>query len=651
MAITEKSLTGHGTGVTEVSNWISQINVGNTLYDLATHHSITFVNGDQSVAWNGITDIEVVIPTLDQLVSSPIVFAGTVGSNGTISWASGYAAPAQKGYLVYITADCTFEGQACEAGDMAVCTGVDGNSNPTWAVISGENQVTIKNATPTAVAADKVEVELSATAKTVLDVEGKELVLKLPASLVKSNLGVAKAAGTGVISNDAVAAVDAEYITLTYTAASQDTAIGQNKTIVLPSKLTDGTVNLTGDTSLVKPTDIADAWTAGSNGAHESAAVEVSISGAVDLTAGSGNDFVTGWTPSTDSFVKTAISSATLKVVAAGDKAQDEAIAVNPFLTTNPTFTNDSTLFATAIETASTGADFIIPGAVSVSSETSKAASNGVITDVTFPTIGDASTSTDVTYAAADASTGVIATIADPTVTINGGNVVASASVSGNVLIITPGTVTASASQGAVTYKKAQYVKTTVTNAGSVNYGSIQTAAGQGYKLSKQAVNATLTPGAISYIGVDTVAASDKASAYTGLTASKGAYTAALASTAKGNIAANTVITSVTDAVVPTLGTITATGSITAALSSTALTTSNVTVAELSTTALNIGSYSLSVSDTTSTGAVAAGKAGNARVTGGVTIASGQFVSDVYADPDLGGSPAKADSDKVSVLS
>ena len=646
MAITTKSLTGHGADVTAVSNWISQINVGSSLYDLATHHSITFVNGTQSVEWNGITDIEVVIPTLDQLISSPVVFAGTVAADDTVSYAQGFGPNPAKGYLVYITADCSFGGQACEAGDMAV---YDGSA---WRVISGENQVEIKaGTTPTSVAANKEEVEITATAKTVLDVEGKELVLKLPASLVKSNLGVAKAAGAGVIANDAIAQVDAEYITLTYTAASQDTTIGRNKTIALPSALTDGTVNLTGDTSLVKPGDIANAWTAGTDGAHESAAVEVAISGAVDLTAGSGNDFVTGWTHSTDSFVKTAISSATLKVVTASNKTDAETVAVNPFLTTNPTLTNDATLFATAIETTSTGADFIIPGAVSVSSETSKAASNGVVTDVTFPTIGDASSSTDVTYAAADASTGVIATIADPTVNITGGNVVASASVSGNVLIITPGIVSATATQGAVTYKKAQYVKTTVTNAGSVNYGSIQTAAGQGYKLSRQAVSVTLNPGAISYIGVDTVAASDKASAYTGLTATTGAYTAALASTAKGNIAAGTVITSVTDAKVPVLGTVSTTGSITAALSSTALTTSNVTVAELSISALNIGSYSLSVSDTTSTGAVAAGKAGNAQVSGGVTIASGQFVSDVYADPDLGGYPAKADSDKVSVLS
>jgi len=550
--------------------------------------------------------------------------------------------------LVYITADCTFEGQACEAGDMAV---YDGSA---WRVISGENQVEIKGGTtPTSVAADKEEVTITATAKTVLDVEGKELVLKLPVDLVKSNLGVAKGDSDNTINlnQGAVASVEAKYITLTYSAAAQDTTIGANKSIALPTAVEDGTVVLSGDTSLVKPGDIANAWTAGSNGAHESAAVEVTLSGAeVDLTAGAGNDFVTGWTPSTDSFVKTAISSAALKVVAAADKAQDETIATQAFLAANPTFTNDSTEFVTAIISTATGADFIVPGAVSVSAETSKAQANGVITDVIFPVLGDASSATDVTYAAADSASGVIATIADPEVTINGGNVVASASVSGNVLIITPGTVTASATQGAVTYKKAQYVKTIVSTAGSVEYGSIQTAAGQGYKVSKQAVNATLTDAGLYYMGVETVAASDKASAYTGLTATTGAYTAALASTAKGSIAAGTVITSVTDAVVPVLSTVSATGSITAALSNTALSTTNVTVAELSTTSINLGSYALAASDTDSTGAVEVGKAGNAQVTGAITIASGTYVTDVYADADLAGAPAKDTTDLVSTL-
>ena len=636
-----------------IETFVSQIAVGGeTPYSIAVEKGIRFFNGQSDNAgtlWYGQGELEVVIPSVTDIITDPVRLVGTINAQG-----AGAPETPKNGDLVFIAADCTFADQVCEAGDMAVYT----TSDSSWHVISGENQVTIKNATPTSVAANKTEVSLNATPVTVLDVEGKELVLSIAADLVKSNLGVKK---NGVdttsvtLSSNAVADVDSKYITLGYTAAASDTTIGSNKTVAVATSLADGTVTLSGDTSLVKPGDIASAWTAGTDGAHESAAVEFAISGNVSLSVdANGNDFVTGWTSSTSDFVQTALKSASLKVVAAADKAQDETIAINPFLTSNPTFTNDSTEFATAIVTAASGADFIVPGAVSVSAETAKAATNGVLVDVVLPTLGDDSSFTDVNYASADASTGVIATIADPTVTINGGSVIASVSVSDNVLIITPGTVTASASQGAVTYKKAQYKKTVVSNTPSVSYGSIQTADGQGYKLSKQAVNASLTPGAISYIGVQTaeVSASDKASAYIGLTASKASYTGALAAGASGSIAAGNVITSVTDAVVPVLAAVSATGSMTAALSSTALTTSNVTVGEFAEggTSINIGTWALGESPTEVSGGIEVAAPGTAAVSGTIVVASNTFITDVYADPDLDGAPEIASTDRVSVL-
>ena len=600
-------------------NWIKQIAAGGQTYDIAVAHGLTFKTGTKTQAWDGISDVEVVIPTLSDLVSSPIVFAGTVDKNGTIAWASGYSS-AQKGYLVYIQENCTFEGQICEAGDMAV---YDGGA---WRVISGENQVSIK--TGTAPAEGATEVELSVTAKSVLYVEGKELALKLPAELLKG-VDVTKNVDKVISFNEgAIASVDGKYITLTHTPAAEATAIGSNKTIALPSALENGKVNFTGDTKLVKPSDITDAWTAGTDGKHQSAEVSVAVSGDVTLTAGVGEDFVTGWTPTTDSFVKTAVKSATLKVVAS--KNDNETIAINPFVASNPTFSNDATLFGTSIVKATDGAEFIIPGAVSVSGESSKPSSNGIVVDVVLPTLGDATSFTDVNYVAADASTGVITSIANPTVTVNNGDVVASATVSEHVLTFTTATVTATATQGAATYKKAQYKKTVVSNTPGISYGSIQTAAGQGYKLNKQAVNATFTPGAINYMGVQTtdVGAADKASAYTGLTPSKGAYTAALA--AAGTIDAGKVITSVTDAKVPVLATISATGSISGSVA-TALTTSNVKVGEFASdsASINIGTWALGESNTEVSGGIAVGKAGNAEVTGAITIVSGTYVTDV----------------------
>ena len=608
---------------TESENYIKQINAGGTIHDIAVQKGITFYNGNggSATSWDGTQALEVVIPTLSDLVQDPIRFAGTVGSDG-IAKKDNVAITPAKGDLVFITANCTFNKVACEAGDMAV---YDGSA---WSIVSGENQVTIKNATPTTVTANKTEVELSLTAKTVLDVEGKELVLKLPAKLLEG-IGVTKNVDKTISLKNGNASVDAKWITLSHTPADQATSIGSNKNIALPSKLANGNVTFSGDTSLVKPGDIANAWHAGTDGSHSSDEVAVTVSGGVKLTKGGGEDFVTGYTPTSDSFVKSALKSASLKV--ASTKPTGETIAVNPVLTTNPTFKNDATHFATGITTTTGTADFTIPGAVSVSDASSKPSSNGVVVDVTLPTLGDASSFTDVNYAAANASTGVIASIADPTVTINNGSVISSASVSGHVLTFGTATVTATAKQGTATYKKAQYKKTTVTNTPGISYGSIQTAAGTGYKLNKQAVNASFTPGTINYIGVQTtgVSAADKTSALTGITLSKGAYTAAL-SNVTGTIASGTVVTSVTDAHVPTLGTVTATGKITGSVATT-LSTSNVKVGTFTsdTASINIGTWALGESETSVAGGIAVGKSGNAKVTGDITIVSGTYVTDV----------------------
>ena len=131
-------------------------------------------------------------------------------------------------------------------------------------------------------------------------------------------------------------------------------------------------------------------------------------------------------------------------------------------------------------------------------------------------------------------------------------------------------------------------------------------------------------------MGVQTsdVTAADKASAYTGLTPTRGAYTAALS--AAGTIASGAVITSVTDAKVPVLGTVTATGSISGSVE-TALTTSNVKVGEFTndSASINIGTWALGESNTEVSGGIAVGKNGNAKVTGAITIVSGTYVTDV----------------------
>jgi hypothetical protein len=102
------NLTNHTGVVNEAgvagANWISQINAGGTVYDIATHHGITFVEGNNGAktVWNGLTDLEVIIPSITDIVQTPIEFAGTVGADGKITWVNGHS-EAEAGSLVFIT--------------------------------------------------------------------------------------------------------------------------------------------------------------------------------------------------------------------------------------------------------------------------------------------------------------------------------------------------------------------------------------------------------------------------------------------------------------------------------------------------------------------------------------------------------------------
>ena len=163
-------LTADGT-----QNWISQINAGGTVYDIATHHGITFRegNGGTATVWNGLTDLEVVIPSITDIVQTPIEFAGTVGADGEVSYNETHTDGLKEGYLVFVTADCTFGGLACEAGDMAIYA--DGK----WNIVSGENQVKIVGSKQADITDANRTVVAVGAAKDVLVVEGKALSLTL----------------------------------------------------------------------------------------------------------------------------------------------------------------------------------------------------------------------------------------------------------------------------------------------------------------------------------------------------------------------------------------------------------------------------------------------------------------------------------------
>jgi hypothetical protein len=227
---------------TAVTNWISQINVADTIYDIATHHGITFKDGKGDTVgttWNGLTDLEIVIPNITDIVQTPIEFAGTVDGDGKITWTNGHGETPEVGNLVFIAADCTFEGKACEAGDMAIFDGEN------WNVVSGENQVSIVG---TMDGDNRATIAIGAS-KDVLTVEGKTLALTLDYAdlndnhLTKSNGGVVNVAFGDMT-------VDSIGIKLNK-AADVTNTIGEEKSFQKATKLADGTVALENATGLV----------------------------------------------------------------------------------------------------------------------------------------------------------------------------------------------------------------------------------------------------------------------------------------------------------------------------------------------------------------------------------------------------------------
>lgn len=271
-------------GGADVTNWISQINAGGTIYDIATHHSVTFREGQggATTVWNGLTDIEVVIPTITDIVQSPIEFAGTVGASGEVEWNSAHADGPKTGYLVFVTADCTFGDYACEAGDMAI---YDGSK---WNVVSGENQVKIVAGTAEGVAEGNRTTIAVGSAKDVLVVEGKALALTLDYTEIDKHITLTPGDVETVTFGDVT--VDSTYIKLTQDAGS-DFEIAEDVNIDVPTQLKDGKVELKGATGLVNSITFGTFNPGTLPSFTPNSEKQLSISGG-NLVAGTGSDYV-----------------------------------------------------------------------------------------------------------------------------------------------------------------------------------------------------------------------------------------------------------------------------------------------------------------------------------------------------------------------
>ena len=220
-------------------NFIKQINDGTTSHDLALTKGITFFEGKNAltgVSWDGTQSIEIVIPSVTDIVQDPVRFVGTVGSDGIPKKSDESTITPVKGDLVVITATCSFgtPAQLCEAGDMAV---YDGSK---WVVIQGENQVQIVG---TADQSGNVDYALGETPINVLDVEGKHLRLGIDYEDVLAKTAVYKnSAVTLSLSNGQVVVSSMRVALSKSTDGGLD--ISKAESINLPTSLADGTVTI-----------------------------------------------------------------------------------------------------------------------------------------------------------------------------------------------------------------------------------------------------------------------------------------------------------------------------------------------------------------------------------------------------------------------
>ena len=276
MAKTINGAIGFVSGTAPTANYIKQINAGDATYDIAVKSGITFYNGSSEIVWDGKQPVEVVIPTLADIVASPVVLKGIINSSSDVPTND----KASNGDLYYIgtTGSYFTPAVACEAGDMAIFY------NGKWNVIQGENQVSLEASA----------LALGKTAQSAITVEGQTLTLAVDYNDVRENTKVRKNASTTIDVSGAGVRVAAMNIALTQAKGSTDD-ISTAVSIDLPTKLANGAVTID---SVLQAADFT--FTSGSfptiskNGAVVSASVSHNMSiGKANAEDGVSGDYLT----------------------------------------------------------------------------------------------------------------------------------------------------------------------------------------------------------------------------------------------------------------------------------------------------------------------------------------------------------------------
>ena len=349
------------TGVSS-ANYIKQIFDGSVTHDIAVQKGIKFYNGgkDDSVAvtWDGTQELEVVIPTLADIVANPVVLKGVINETGDIP------TNPQPGYLVYIGTTGSYfnPAVACEAGDMAVY--YDGK----WNVISGENQIQL--------AADDSgnhSVVLSETAAKVITVEGKDLSLSVNYADI---LGKITADGNGektIALKNGKTVISGKYLTLSSTPGVA-TDITKSVSIDLPTALASGAVTIP---NKVLVSDNF-AFTSGSFPTikKNDTPITVNVSHNMTIAASGSGDFVTG---------VDAIKSA--RLVNGDSSTNDIAYVADLSAVAGKSFVNG--IHAHTAADGSKDPDFTVPGVVTAASDVNtfvtgvKDSTSGLVSSIT----------------------------------------------------------------------------------------------------------------------------------------------------------------------------------------------------------------------------------------------------------------------------